>query len=417
MDRIKLYVFLLFFGICFNGFSQDDYSYKRKINVNKDSLKWSSIELPEEIYDRIQPNLSDIRIYEFKDNDTIEAPYLHNLEEFSGISIESKSKLINQVKTEEGYYFTFEKLNNQADVSSIRLNFSNDNFDWNVDLQGSHNQNEWFTILEDYRILSIKNNQTDYRFENLAFNDTNYKYYKIFIKTNDKPSLLYGVLNYKSGGRKDFKSHIIKDFSVETDKKSKSTIIEFSTKTKLPVYYINILVDTNEDFHRPIKIDYVRDSTKTEKGWVKNYGFLHSGIISSSNILSSEKKSFDNQVIAKNFRITIENSDNQPLDIKYVELQSLIHALYFKPKPDVNYAIYYGNDNARLPQYDLEKFRSQIVNEPKSTVSLSEEMVVPKIEKVQQKPLFESKLWLWGIMILIIIILGYFSFKMLSKKE
>src|SRR5690606_32794202 len=141
------------------------------------------------------------------------------------------------------------------------------------------------------------------------------------------------------------------------------------------------------------------------------------GIISSSNILSSEKKSFDNQVIAKNFRITIENSDNQPLDIKYVELQSLIHALYFKPKPDVNYAIYYGNDNARLPQYDLEKFRSQIVNEPKSTVSLSEEMVVPKIEKVQQKPLFESKLWLWGIMILIIIILGYFSFKMLSKKE
>src|SRR5690606_22365622 len=197
--------------------------------------------------------------------------------------------------------------------------------------QGSHNQNEWSTILEDYRILSIKNNQTDYRFENLAFNDTNYKYYKIFIKTNDKPSLLYGVLNYKSGGRKDFKSHIIKDFSVETDKKSKSTIIEFSTKTKLPVYYINILVDTNEDFHRPIKIDYVRDSTKTEKGWVKNYGFLHSGIISSSNILSSEKKSFDNQVIAKNFRITIENSDNQPLDIKYVELQSLIHALYFKP--------------------------------------------------------------------------------------
>jgi len=45
------------------------------------------------------------------------------------------------------------------------------------------------------------------------------------------------------------------------------------------------------------------------------------------------------------------------------------------------------------------------------------EILIPKKEEMKSKPLFESNYWLWGIMFLIIVILGYFSIKMLSKNN
>ncbi|MEG1267061.1 MAG: DUF3999 domain-containing protein, partial [Myroides sp.] len=56
-------------------------------------------------------------------------------------------------------------------------------------------------------------------------------------------------------------------------------------------------------------------------------------------------------------------------------------------------------------------------NVEQNIVSLSNEIQIQKTEEIKQKPLFENKLWLWGIMVLIIGVLGYFSVKMISKKE
>ena len=419
MKKLVKYVFLsCLIGISLNGFSQDNFSYKRKIELKKDSLNWNSIEIPDEMYDKVKSDLSDIRIFGFKDNDTIEVPYLISIERESVAKI-IHSKIINQSKTNEGYYFTIENLYPDIDISTIQLYFSNENFDWKVDLQGSHNQNEWFTILEDYRILSIKNNQTDYRFEKLAFGYTNYKYYRVFIKTKEKPELINTVLHHEifSFNSKEYK---IEKFFVENDKENKKSIIEFSTKTKAPIYSVKIKVN-DEDFHRPIRIEYLRDSTKTEKGWIKNYGLFYSGTISTYDDRfynqNHPKITLNNQILAKDFRIIIENQDNQSLEIEFVDLQLLRHSIYFKTKEQADYYLFYGNEKTNTPEYDIEKFRNRIISEPKTNTTLSEEIPIPKKEEIVQKPLFESKLWLWGIMILIIGILGYFSLKMLSKKE
>jgi len=42
---------------------------------------------------------------------------------------------------------------------------------------------------------------------------------------------------------------------------------------------------------------------------------------------------------------------------------------------------------------------------------------LPKKEKPTKEPLFKDKGWLWGVMILIICILGFFSHRMLSTKQ
>ena len=49
-------------------------------------------------------------------------------------------------------------------------------------------------------------------------------------------------------------------------------------------------------------------------------------------------------------------------------------------------------------------------------LTLGKQKTIAKKEEATQEPLFENKLWLWVIMGVIMVIIGWFSYKMLSKK-
>lgn len=414
MKRLVKNMFLgCLIGISLNGFSQEGYSYKRKIDVYQDSTKWQSVQIPDEMYDKLNYEFSDVRVFAFSKNDTIEMPYaLYLNNKFEHIK-HSDFKIINQTKANNGYYYTFELLKNVT-ISRIELDFENQNFDWKIDLEGSHNQKEWFTILEDYRILSINNSQANYSFEELNFKETNYKYYRFFVKTNEKTTLKNVSLGFSKLFDREYKTKKIDNFSVKEDKKLKTTTIEFILKNKLPIDLVKLDINKDFDFEREATMEFLTDSIKTEKGWKRNYTIVNmSG-------LSSEYTSFGQatparQIFTNGVRIIIQNGDNPPLEINSVSTNYFSNSLIFKAYLDADYYLFYGKKNVKAPDYDQKYFNKVIYGKSNST--LSDEIIIPKKEEIVQKPLFENKLWLWGIMILIIGILGYFSLKMISKKE
>src|SRR5690606_2747425 len=217
MKKLAKYIVLsCLIGFSVNGFSQEGYSYKRKIELKKDSLNWNSIEIPDEMYDKLKPDLSDIRIFGFKDNDTIEVPYLLKIESNFYINNTLSGKIINKSYSDSKFYFTLEIDQTNMILNVIDLSFANENFDWKVKLEGSHNQNEWFTILDNYRILSIKNMETDYRFEKLVFENSKYKFYRISIETNQEPKLKDFYLSGEvTNEENSFRALNIKDFSLK----------------------------------------------------------------------------------------------------------------------------------------------------------------------------------------------------------
>jgi len=97
-------------------------------------------------------------------------------------------KTINTTRNEKGYYYTFEVPTNES-INQIKLDFFQKNFDWSIKLEGSQNQQEWFTITDDYRILSIYNELTDYQFTKLSFPDSKYRYFRLLIKSKEEPNL------------------------------------------------------------------------------------------------------------------------------------------------------------------------------------------------------------------------------------
>ena len=174
---------------CFCSFGQTkQYSYKRELTGIKG--EWNKIILPDDIFSKISSDFSDIRISGLNEKkENIEAAYFLQIAS-EHISIkEVVFDLINQSKNSDGYYFTFE-IPAENSVNQIKLDFDQKNFDWKLNLEGSQNQQEWFSILEDYRRMSIKNTLANFEFTKVVFPNSKYRFYRLFIKSKIKPELL-----------------------------------------------------------------------------------------------------------------------------------------------------------------------------------------------------------------------------------
>ena len=419
--KIKSIFSLIFLGISALGFAQkNDFSFKRAIKPNP-ATEWNKIEIPLLMYEKLNQNFSDIRIYQLSGKDSLEVPYLLSKTQFASLENETTEyigfKILNQTKTADGYYFTLESPIT-ADIEEIDLHFSNQNFDWKITLEGSHDQKQWFSILENYRILSIKNSKTDYNFQLLAFEKTNYKFYRIFIPSKETPVLQKASMQEKFTPKIEFNKLLINNIKQTNSTKDKNSVITFSLPHKIPVYSLILNIEKNDAFSRPIEIKYLVDSIKTEKGWVKNYENFYSGKIIYYGAKDLDFSFSNNDVIwAKDFQIIIENQDNAPITVKSINAVSPKYFIYFKPKNEENYFLFYGNKNSSLPEYDLKLIEDKVFKLSKSDASLSDEEKLPKKEKTTKEPLFKDKGWLWGVMILIICILGFFSHRMLSTKQ
>lgn len=399
---------LLFIGPLVFG-QMGRYDYKRQLKGV--SQQWHKIILPNDVFGETSPSLTDLRIFGITEsNDTIEAPYLLRLTTEKTSNKEVAFNLLNTAHNKKGYYFTFEVPATEP-INQIELEFARENFDWRVKLEGSQNQEDWFTILENYRILSIKNGLTDFQFTKLKFPNSKYRFYRVFINSRQKPELVNAGISLKKTTEGKFRDYAIEKFAIKENRDVKQTEIHIELQQPVPVSYLKIEIKDTFDYYRPVTIDYLVDSIKTEKGWILDYETLTSGTLN-----SIEKNEFKfNSTVAQKLKILVHNQDNQPLTIDTVQVKGYVHELVARFTEPATYFLVYGNKNASSPQYDIKRFSDKI---PKAltTLELGEGLAIEKEGDPSTEPLFKNKAWLWTIMGLIILLLGWFSLKMIRRK-
>lgn len=408
--KIKNIFFLLSLFTANDSFGQmNQYEYKRKlININS---QWHKVVLPNDVFGKINADFSDIRIFGItQTNDTLEAPFVLRHEEEKNSRKEVAFNLINDSKNNRGYFFTFEMPVENA-VNQMQLEFKQINFDWKLTLEGSQNQLEWFSIIEDYRILSIKNEYTDYQFTKVGFPDSKFRYIRMHIKSDIEPQLISAKIalnEFIVGNLRNYPN-----FSTEIieQKQDKQTVIKIDLKTPVPVCNLKIAVIDTIDYYRPLTIFYLTDSIKAQQGWKYNYSTLMSGTLN-----SMEKNSFIfNSTILQKLKITIKNQDNQPLKIDSLVVNGCEYEIIGRFDIPATYYIVYGDVHALRLNYDLDRFADQIPTAI-TDLKLGEEQSIDKKAIHKTEPLFQNKIWLWTIMTLIICLLGWFSLKMINKK-
>jgi len=389
------------------GFSQG-FEYQRSLEGITSS--WHSIEIPIDAYSKLNNDFSDVRILGILANgDTIEAPYILQVQSDSYDNKIIDFSLINEAKKSGSYYYTFELPNTQM-VNSVSLSFNRSNFNWLVTLEGSQNQQEWFTILKKSRIVGIENNNTSYQYTTLEFKNISYKYLRLRIPSSDNPRFNKATIEEKILTKGVYTSPIIKSFKVIEHNDRNETEVLISLKDMEPVSFIQLQVVDSIDYYRPLSVEYAIDSIKNSKGWQYLYKSLFTATLSS---LNKKGYSFHNKVL-KHLRITIKNYDNEPLALNRTNIYGNPHRLIARFTKPATYYLVYGNMRADVPNYDITQFEDNIpeINKP---LIVGGEVFIEKEEKAEQEALFKDDIWLWAIMIFAIFILGWFSLKMLKN--
>lgn len=385
----------------------EKYNYQRPLE-NVDGV-WHSIPLQDDIFSKISPRFSDIRIYGITpQSDTVEVPFIVNVKQGHRTQKTIDFKLINQTKNDGGYYFTFEIPDNK-EINQLKLEFKEANFDWTASLEGSHDQQEWFVVTDKQRIISIRNDHTDYSFTRLNFPSVNYRFLRLRIAPDGPaPTLLSAKITEEQFTKGSYKSYSIAE--IDISQQGRHTIADLKLTQAVPVSFLSVSVKDTIDYYRQITIQYLADSSETSAGTQYHYNTITSGTLSS---LESNEFGFST-VIAKNFKISIDNRDNVPLKISSFELKGYEHELVARFTEPARYVLVYGNPNARQPSYDIVNFKNKIPASPPS-VAVGPETSVTKPQSASVRPLFENQWWLWVVMGAIILLLGYFSLQMLRK--
>ncbi len=406
--------YILLIGFLYCGFqsSAQVEEYEYRIPILQAKAGWNSIPLPSYIFSNVKKNLSDIRIYGIdpKGNKSIEQPYILDIQEAKNDKTEVEFKIINSTKSNGIYSYTFE-LSNTKSVDNIHLDFSNQNFDWSIHLEGSMNQNTWSTIVNNYRIVSLKNQNADFKYTDLAIPESKFNFYRISFNSSKKPHLNHAILAKEVNTNYSYQSYPLRITTREENEKSKTTTIALNLGQKLPVSRVVLDCTTKNDYYRPFKIESVVDSFKTEKGWHYRYDLLYRGTI---NSISDNAFNFNNRLIQK-LRITIKNFDDQPLSFGDYLVKGPHYRLITRLDNTEELFLYFGNKNAKSPTYDISFFKDKVPGNPNESI-LGEMVYLPR-EYKEASPLFKNKWWLWSIMIFMIVLLGIFTLKMLREEK
>jgi len=403
--RLLAGMIILLMGL--HAVAQDKgFHFRRKVNGPAEE-GWYSLPLPAELFQWLKRDLTDLRIYQFTGSDTVEIQYLLRVRHDEIQEAIVELPVFNKSKKGGKLFLTVELKKDQK-VNRLVLELEEDNFNGFAQLEGSADMKEWFTVDSLQRILSIQKDDVHFQATTLNFPVTNYRYLRIRVEA-DQP-LTFRSTSFK---KREIKIGVYTTpasrWTAVNDKLIKQTILEVSLNNFQPVSRVNIDEEHATDFYRPLTIEALRDSAETQKGRTYYYDLVYSGYIT-----SLDEHHFDfPHTFAKKLKITIHNADNPPLNFKGVSVSGPQIELVTKVRPGENY-LFYGRASLPAPSYDVVHFSDKIPAElPVLSMGQEENLAHPA---AKTSTLFESKLWLWAIMGVIIGVLGYFTLKMMKAK-
>lgn len=383
-----------------NGFN-----YRRPVEVVTPG--WNGFKLPPDIFSKLHADYGDLRLYQIRsDEDTTEVPYiLRTLH--SAISIDTLwFDLINKVQKDGNRYYTF-KRNAEGVINSIHLVVTGRNFDTKLVLQAGNDQKEWFTIGDQFRILSIENDQTEYSYTDLHFDDSDYRYYRLSVPGQDIGITSAGMFKrvVLAGERMELKSEMV---SVRDNKEQQISEWNYRLPMKIPVSSFHVFFPDSADFYRSFTVSYLVDSVKSGKGIVYNFLPLTTGVFN-----SSDPSDFTcPEVMSDYFRFTIKNYNDQPIRPDSIIFYGDQYQMIFKSAEAGACYLYYGSGSMSVPVYDLTRFMKNVPDSfPRLKVGAEENLNTLKETTETAK----SKVWLWIVMAVAIVVMGGFTIRLMKS--
>ena len=406
--KIKLNVVILcMFFIANTVYGQvDQYQYRRAIEDV--SQQWHSISLPQDILNRTNAQKADMRIIGYDDlGKEIKVPYLVRSLKDEELVESEYANIFNESTLDGVSVYVADKVA-LGKINRINLSIGNSNYDGRVKLEGKDGDN-WFTILDDYRIFSFQNEIGNFRYTTLEIPESEYSSYRISLSNIKDP-----ILNNISVARNETKvgkyyntKASIRHIKDDEQRKTSKYLIELNVTSRISELTFDVQGDF--DHYRRMELSVIIDSVKSKSGWQLLKKSFYTGAIIS---IEDDKVSF-NEVLAKTIEMTVYNLDDQPLQINSVAARTPQIDLIARFVSGSGFQLLYGSSNAIMPRYDLANFKDSIP-ENLTPLKLGSPTKVESVGEINN--FFIPTYALWAIMAVIIAVIGWFTIKMLSSE-
>ena len=397
-----------------NVFATSDInSFAHNKTVTFDEDGFVKVQIDNEIYDKTQKELSDIRIF---DEDGEEIPYYINRRDISQNSdlrpgirpkeIEKQIEIVDRIMKNEWLEFTLQRDDTKL-INRLKIEFDIPEYIFEIEIEASDDERNWGKIRSDNYLYSLPN-EKNLRKNTIEFDENNFKYIRVRIKDiydqkadknfyEDLRIIAYAIYEKDELFRREkIETQIIKN---ETkDNKTEIIIDTFKNNSVVDFFKFNI---SDENFSRSV---FLFGSNELDD-WKK---FCENEITSFSY---KEHVVRDTEIDCRTGRyryiqIIIKNEDDRPLDIQSIEVFRINEYIIFEAEKDKEYIVAFGNSTVDKPSYDISKLMRDKNIDDMPEASLSQ--IIQNTEfKGEDKSIAERYKWLfWVFIVLMVFVLG-----------
>jgi hypothetical protein len=365
------------------------------------------VTLTPEVSAYLSDGFHDIRIFDAQNK---EVPFLME-EERPAYSFRTFNEYEILEKKQAPGCCTSVVLHNPArnSINNISLQIKNADVTKAATLLGSDDREHWFALKERFLLSGIENTSQTSEVKIVDFPLSNYRYYS--LRMDDSTSAPLNIL--KAGYYAEFTAKgsytRVPYLSLERSDSAKRTYIQITFDTTYIIDKVELSMKGTPYFLRNASL-YTRRTRITKKG-PREYDDLQQQFqltSSHSTILSLPA------LKAKELSIVIENEDNPSLEVSSLETYQLNRYLVAWLQGGKDYTLRFGDATVGMPAYDLAFFRDSIPEHP-AVVPLEAIRFIQQEEAAETSfTLFTSKNIIWIAVILIIVVLGFMSVRMLG---
>jgi len=351
------------------AFDAEGWRWERPIEGAVDS-GFVSLTLPRDVLAQSQPSLHDLRVVT---GDSL-VPHIISWDGTPQQKTMQDRPLSIINRTYEPRQFARAVLDFGSGVpkNRVRVQLSGDNYRRKVLIEGSADAATWELVADNLWLVAVNLQERQFRSDELEFPPNNFRYLRLTVyNMPDDPDRIEFVGASAEGETPAVagvaaEKHTLKPISVGTDPKDKHTSWVFDLQTRhAPITRLKFNI-SDPFFYRAFEV-YGRNTTthlvqtQSETGMNTRevetpWTHLRSGVLFRilEETTTTTNLSLDGLGPAPRFlSLRVYNADNPPLALQDAVASIRLPRLVFSSAAGAPYKLFYGNDAAPAPVYDL----------------------------------------------------------------
>jgi hypothetical protein len=391
-------------------FKKSDWEFYKSVPIISATNGHVRLSLDGQVYDHSRLSLSDLRLL---DDQQGEVPYALFEAKESTTEDRRSVRIFNQGRIPKAYSTMSMDLGEEVHSNKLVVKTRSQNFKRRTEVAGSHDGRRWVVLRDNAYIFDFSGDQK-IQLTTVQYPESTYRFLEVKVWNGlERPLELEGaevfLLKTEAPERILLPNHPL---SREEDAKLKATLCLLDLNYQnLPSDFM-VLETPEENFSRVVEIQGSNDL----KDWQRHlrsefYRFKTSKY-------DVEKKSFRfPEARSRYLKVIIYNYDDPPLRLRNIEIRGIAKDLIFHAEPGRQYFLYYGNEHALAPRYDMERIKNYLNIDGLARVRLSSENRNQEfVSKAPQKPWSERRPFLfWGVLAFLVLALGAYIVQLMKK--